>query len=208
MTIPYKDSTFIMHHINAFEKSPNHIVFYGTAYRDTKFFNGLEMRRLLNESEVNNIEIESHIRRYDVNLKTGTATSVVMNPNPKLSTLHTMEMPCINELYRFKEFCFTYGVVLKFDGQNLANITLAKRSFCDVSEDKVWLEPYHYPAEPKFVPKVNPKSEDDGYIVSVVLDGQKGVSYIGIWDAQTMLLLNRGYLPTAIPYRLHGHVFD
>ena len=67
-----------------------------------------------------------------------------------------------------------------------------------------------YPNEPLFVRKPNPKSEDDGYLLSVIYDGNEDSSYLGIIDA---LELSRGviakvHFEQALPISFHGNWKD
>ena len=49
--------------------------------------------------------------------------------------------------------------------------------------------------------------EDDGIVLSTVLDGKAGKSYLLILDAKTMEEMSVTYAPFRIPYTLHGRFF-
>ncbi|HRF94038.1 MAG TPA: carotenoid oxygenase family protein, partial [Aggregatilineales bacterium] len=65
-----------------------------------------------------------------------------------------------------------------------------------------------YPSEPVFVPAPNAQSEDDGVLLVVVLDSQKGNSFMLALDAHTMTELGRATVPQHIPFGFHGSFFD
>ncbi len=68
-----------------------------------------------------------------------------------------------------------------------------------------WSEEGCYPGEPVFVPAPEMANEDDGVILSVVLDTRKGASFLLILDASTFGELARAELPHHIPFGFHGH---
>lgn len=81
------------------------------------------------------------------------------------------------------------------------------------------MPPGWYAQEPRFVPRANGSSEDDGYLVSYVFDesqlGPDGEcvedakSELWIVDAKGMKdVLVRVHLPQRVPYGLHGNWFD
>lgn len=68
-----------------------------------------------------------------------------------------------------------------------------------------WREKGCYPGEPVFVPAPETANEDDGVILSVVLDTRKGASFLVILDASTFGELARAELPHHIPFGFHGN---
>ena len=63
------------------------------------------------------------------------------------------------------------------------------------------------PTEPIFIPNPNATKEDDGILLSVILDGEKGLSYLGVFDAGTLTLRSKSYVPMSLPFNLHGQFF-
>ncbi len=68
-----------------------------------------------------------------------------------------------------------------------------------------WREEGCYPGEPVFVPAPEMANEDDGVILSVVLDTRKAASFLLILDASTFGELARAELPHHIPFGFHGN---
>jgi carotenoid cleavage dioxygenase-like enzyme len=73
---------------------------------------------------------------------------------------------------------------------------------------KVWFENDCYPGEPVFVPRPDGIVEDDGIILSVVLDSKKGNSFLLILDAKSFEEIVRAEAPHHIPFGFHGEYFD
>jgi beta,beta-carotene 9',10'-dioxygenase len=69
---------------------------------------------------------------------------------------------------------------------------------------RIWEEDGAYPGEPVFVAAPEAQAEDEGVLLSVVLDGRRGTSYLLVLDAQSLEELARAEVPHAIPFGFHG----
>ena len=67
-----------------------------------------------------------------------------------------------------------------------------------------WAEPGCYPGEPVFVARPGGEAEDDGVLLSVVLDGRSGRSSLLVLDAAGLDELARAEAPHHIPFSFHG----
>ena len=67
-----------------------------------------------------------------------------------------------------------------------------------------WFEDGCYPGEPVFVQRPNGADRLEGVIVSVVLDGQRGRSFLLVLDAQGFEEVGRAFAPHVIPFGFHG----
>ena len=67
-----------------------------------------------------------------------------------------------------------------------------------------WSEPGCYPGEPVFVAEPDGTDEDAGALLSVVLDGRSGRSFLLVLDAATLDELARAQVPHHIPFGFHG----
>jgi torulene dioxygenase len=95
----------------------------------------------------------------------------------------------------------------------------------ETGEAKTWIVHGHTPGEPIFVPKPSSagsvtvqsgldsgggqregsgSSEDQGVLLSVVLDGIKGKSYLLVLDAQTMEEVGRAHVDGVVGFGFHG----
>jgi carotenoid cleavage dioxygenase-like enzyme len=69
---------------------------------------------------------------------------------------------------------------------------------------RIWEEDGCYPGEPVFVATPDARNEDDGVLLSVVLDGRSGTSYLLVLDAASLRELARTRVPHHIPFGFHG----
>ena len=116
------------------------------------------------------------------------------------------EFPRIN--YRRcngQPYQFVYG------GENGSGSKLIDRLVkVDVQTGEVltWQAACTYPSEPVFVASPQAAAEDQGVLLSVVLDGRQQKSFLLVLDAQTMQELARAEIPQIIPFGLHGQYFE
>jgi carotenoid cleavage dioxygenase-like enzyme len=61
--------------------------------------------------------------------------------------------------------------------------------------------------EPIFVPAPSPTAEDDGVLLSVVLDAPTERSYLLVLDARSLSELARAYAPHVVPFGFHGQFY-
>lgn len=67
-----------------------------------------------------------------------------------------------------------------------------------------WHELAHYTSEPVFIPRPGGTAEDDGVILSEVLDGTRDVTVLVVLDAQTMTEIARIDAGASFPQTFHG----
>ncbi len=72
---------------------------------------------------------------------------------------------------------------------------------------KKWQEVGCYPGEPVFVARPGGMGEDDGVLLSVVLDGKTGRSFLLVLDAISLSEVARAVVPHHIPFGFHGNHF-
>ena len=193
-----------MHHINSYETRHSLVVDY-VAYPDISFLRSLKVAQLRNESQYGSIRPRNSIVRYVINVKSRTVRKQTdFNSRRNLTFTNRLDFPTINENYRHRKHCYVYGVVLMMDNINLANTSLVKKDMCK-GRDKFWAVPNHFASEAVFVASPGAAAEDDGVLLTVVLDGHgTGSSYLAVLDAKTMKLLSKAILPSVIPFTLHG----
>ena len=97
---------------------------------------------------------------------------------------------------------FVYGAAQAATGQffdSLVKIDL------DQNRTASWHEAGCYPGEPIFVADPKAANEDDGVILSIVLDTRRGASFLVILNASTFTELARAEAPHHIPFSFHGN---
>lgn len=62
----------------------------------------------------------------------------------------------------------------------------------------------HTPGEAIFVPDPDRNEEDGGFLLSVILDGEKGTSYLLCLDAENMQEVGRAEVGVAVGFGFHG----
>lgn len=195
-----------MHFVNAFEKNGKIIIDYIT-YPNFNFIRDLTMHALNNITNRNKIDPASRLVRYKINPKRKTVKVNNFTRRKKRQFVNNMDFPTINEEYRHKKHCYIYGVVLKSDNVHLATMSLVKKDLCN-GTDKHWSREDHFATEPTFVANPNATSEDDGVLLTVVLNGKKKKSYLAVFDGKTLKMIAKGYLSDHIPFTLHGNFFN
>lgn len=71
-------------------------------------------------------------------------------------------------------------------------------------EAAAWRDRGCFPSEPIFVRRPGARSEDDGVVLSVLLDGGRRSSALVVVDARSMEEVARASVPHHIPFGFHG----
>ncbi|SHK02848.1 carotenoid oxygenase family protein [Desulforamulus aeronauticus] len=188
------EAFFAFHHINAFEIEGGLVVDL-VAYRDASIMEGLYLKKL---KEKKGTLPTAEIRRYTIQFTSKYA-------DYRLLSHEYTEFPRINyRHYNTKEYRFVYG--LCDHHSNGFNNKLIK---FDVQKNKSlsWYKDHQYPNEPIFVPSPDATEEDDGVILSLILDTQLEKSFLLILNAQDFNEIARAQIPLAIPFNSHGQYF-
>jgi torulene dioxygenase len=75
---------------------------------------------------------------------------------------------------------------------------------CETQESRLWAHHGHSPGEAIFVANPEGVSEDDGVLLSVVLDGMAGSSYLLCLDARDLTELGRAHVKGVVGFGFHG----
>jgi len=135
-------------------------------------------------------------------------------PNPKVVreaiTVHTAEpdhscdLPAINPLFVTKPSRYIYGLCDRglstfFDGIVKYDTLTHTPTY--------WSVEGHSPSEPIFVANPKGTEEEDGVLLSVILDGWAQKSYLLVLDAKTMKEVGRASMEWAVGFGLHGSYY-
>lgn len=184
---------FAFHHVNAFETSDG-IYLDIVAYDDASVIQRFYLPAL---REGNDYPI-SELRRYNLSLQDSSVTHEILSTE-------SLELPRINyKKNNMKNYEFLYAVAGQ--GGYFAN-KLVKINLNDKSST-IWSDENCYPGEPVFVAKQNGVGEDEGVVLSVVLDGNNGNSLLLVLDAITFEEIARAQVPHHIPFGFHGQYFN
>lgn len=111
------------------------------------------------------------------------------------------ELPTMNPSFVTKKHRYVYATT--FRGE--ATLTDGIMKFdCETQETRLWACHGHSPGEPIFVANPDGVNEDDGVLLSVVLDGMNGTSYLLCLDARNLVELGRAHVNGAVGFGFHG----
>jgi beta,beta-carotene 9',10'-dioxygenase len=185
------DAFFCFHHVNAFDRD-GELVLDLIAYDDSSIIDSL----YLDEHGPRGSIPPTELRRYTIDLGGGGVRREQLAEG-------TVELPRIDygrrntRDYRFAYFAGADGGWLD---------RLVKVDVGDGTR-KEWSEPGCYPGEPVFVRRPDASGEDDGVVLSVVLDSSAGRSFLLVLDAAGFEELARAEAPHHIPFGFHGQYF-
>jgi carotenoid cleavage dioxygenase-like enzyme len=188
------DPFFAFHHVNAFEDG-DEIVVDIVAYPDAEIINAYYLERL----EDNNNELPwGKLRRYRVPLRGGPVRYETISEVCMELSHFDYDRYNMDGSYRY-----VYAVsVNEAQRQGFYN-QLVKVDVASGATRR-WYEPDAYPGEPIFVGTPGRTAEDDGVILSVVLDARAGTSYLLVLDAQQFSERARITIPHPILFGYHG----
>ncbi|KAJ8606108.1 hypothetical protein MRB53_041184 [Persea americana] len=126
----------------------------------------------------------------------GTAHELVRLPSPNAGDLQT-----INPAYATIPHRYVYGVC--DTGLSSFNDGIVKTDV-DTRSSTRWTVQGHTPGEPIFVARPGGSAEDDGVLMTVVLDGRKGTSYLLVLDARNLSEVGRAECDVAVGFGFHG----
>jgi beta,beta-carotene 9',10'-dioxygenase len=186
------DAFFAFHHINAFEDG-DAIVLDIAAYDDASIVDDLKLQRVLEPGE--RPIARPSFRRYRL---TPGKSSAESEPLSAIS----LELPRVAPSVEGKKYRFAYGACADGDSSFISS-RLAKVDTRDGSV-AIWSAHDAYPGEPVFVPRPAAIDEDDGVVLSVVLDAAAGNSFLAVLDGRSFSELARVDVPHHIPFGFHG----
>jgi carotenoid cleavage dioxygenase-like enzyme len=192
------DAFFAFHHINAFEEGGDMIVDLVT-YPDVAIVNSLYLDALRGEAGKYFVSA-GEFRRYRIDLADGHVAAEVITKMP-------LELPRINyKSANAKNYRFVYGAGSTKENPEEFLDKLVKIDIVDRKE-VVWQQQDCYPGEPVFVPAPGAHREDEGVILSIVLDVANENSFLLILDAHSFEQLAVAKVPHHIPFGFHGQYF-
>jgi beta,beta-carotene 9',10'-dioxygenase len=194
---------FAFHHVNAYEADGTLLVDL-LAYPDAQIIERLRLERLRAAAPVN---ATATLTRFRIPLdgKNGAATADI-RPEPLCDT--TIELPRIDYTRRAgKPYRYVWGTGQSEPGNFLDTITKIELSATGPAKVTSWSEPGCFPGEPVFVARPDGVQEDDGALLSVVLDTGAHTSFLLVLDATTLSEQARASVRHHIPFGFHGNYF-
>jgi len=182
------DARFGFHHVNSYEDGDEVVVDICT-FPDAGIVEDLYLERLRQGKPL----AQPSLERFRISPAAGTVQTERLIDE-------YMELPRIN-YGRCNERPYRYAWGVGSDGGWIDRIVKA-----DVVDRRgtTWIEDGCYPGEPVFVASPEADGEDDGVLLSVVLDGRSGNSFLLLLDAASLEEVARAEVPHHIPFGFHG----
>lgn len=182
---------FTLHHVNAYEQNGDIIVDL-IAYKDPQITREFAYENLCNPR----VQLPaSHLKRFIINPNNDHVQVNQLSP-------HNIELPNINPNALMHKYQYVY-VTSSERGFSQSILKLDLNS----KHHQKWYEHNAYTTEAVFVPRPGATQEDDGVVLSLILDAQNKKSFLLILDAKDLKELARAYVPHAIPFTVHSKFF-
>jgi beta,beta-carotene 9',10'-dioxygenase len=179
------DPFFVFHHVNAFEDGDDLVVDL-CAYDDPEVVPALGLQRLRAGERVP----EAHLRRF--RLKAGGNVD-----DTRLADV-PLELPRIDYgRVNGRPYRYVWGASARetfFDTVVKVDVT--------TGEHLSWSD--GFPGEPVFVGRPGRTEEDDGVLLTIVLEPDRGASSMVVLDAASLEELARARVPHHVPFGFHG----
>lgn len=194
------ESFFFLHHINAYEDDDG-VVLDMITYKDPKILGALYLDNLRSGGSIP----VPQARRFRLDSDYDRVTSEPLRDA-------FVELPRINEVFSGRPYRYFYG----FGGYGSlvggASLTYEfANSLVKVDVEggptQIWQQEGCFPGEAIFVANPGGTDEDDGVLMSVVLDSAASQSFLLLLDARTMTEVGRANVPHHIPFSLGGNFF-
>ncbi|KAJ0421625.1 carotenoid oxygenase [Aspergillus carlsbadensis] len=218
------DAFFCFHTINAWEEqntsdpTKTDIIAECVSFENTDIMKKLYYELLLSSStdtearpppnaRDNGGKIQSKISRY--RLPAIPSSNSISDSDSALraslisTTLQTFspELPTLNPSYITRPHRYTYAII----DRGLSTFFDGIMKFDSTTEETlIWSVHAQSPGEPVFVPDPQAEREDDGVLLSIVLDGLSGNSYLLVLDARTLSEVGRASAEGAVAFGFHG----
>ena len=191
---------FSFHHVNAFERDGELTIDFA-AYDDATIVDSLYLKRL--RSTPPPPAALARLLRYRVDLGSGRVAEEELCDAP-------LELPRIDYRERNgRPYRYTYGVGAPGAGGEDEFLDRLLKVDVESGEATEWHEPGTFPGEPVFVPAPQRHGdEDEGVLLSVVLDAGAASSFLLVLDAAGLSELGRARVPHHIPFGFHGQYFS
>jgi carotenoid cleavage dioxygenase-like enzyme len=182
------EACFAFHHVNAFERD-GEVVVDVCAYPDAGIVEDLYLERLRAGKPI----ARAALTRFTLGLAERSVRGERLAED--------IELPRIN--YRRcneRPHRYVWGNAGGPGGwlERIVKVDVTART------TRSWSAPGCFPGEPVFVARPEAEREDDGVLLSVVLDAHAGRSLLLVLDAANLSELARARVPHHIPFSFHG----
>lgn len=182
---------FCFHHVNAFEENDD-IIIDLVGYDDAETINDLYLDQLRTNKS---LLVTGKLWRLNIPSSKDKVSKRILSELP-------LELPRTNYTkINTKPYKYVYAAANCETGNFLD--ALAKVNV-NTGGEVIWKQENCYPGEPIFVQDSSAESEDEGVILSVVLDINKKTSFLLMLNATNLKEIARAEVPQHIPFGFHG----
>jgi beta,beta-carotene 9',10'-dioxygenase len=187
------DPHFAFHHVNAFEDGAGRHVVDLLAHDDAEVVAALGLQRL----RAGDSTPWPRLKRYEIDLeKPGTQA------RERTVTNLPWEMPQIAYAgHNGRPYRYAWGAGPSEQGGWFDQVVKVDVT---TGEHLAWREYGAYPGEPVHVPRPGATTEDDGVLLTVVLEPERRASALVVLDARDLEPLARAEVAHHIPFGFHG----
>ncbi|XP_031425205.1 beta,beta-carotene 15,15'-dioxygenase [Clupea harengus] len=219
----YTDSMVVYHHVNAFEED-DHVVFDVIAYDDDSLYDMFYLDKLNkkngNLGSSNKAYSSPKCKRFAlpltdkgsevgadlVKLKYTTASAVKEKDGKVLCQPEVLcgdvEVPRINYDYNGKKHRFVYMTKV---GMSAVATKIIKLDV-ETKKKQEWTAENCWPSEAVFISRPNAVEEDDGVILTSVINATPGeLGFLLVLDAKTFKEIARARVKAELHMDMHGH---
>lgn len=188
------DLFFAFHHVNAYDKQ-------GKIFIDIVTEPNADIIGVITETVTDKRKIlktgQTKLQRFTIDMSTQTLSKETIFND-------TLELPRVPADKTAHEYQYCYATDAQFPN-SVNDVRPLYKIDVNAKTSQKWAKAGCYPGEPIFVPRPGAQEEDDGVVLSVVLDLTNHTSFLLILDARNMQELARAEAPHAIPAGLHGY---
>jgi beta,beta-carotene 9',10'-dioxygenase len=187
------DPFFAFHHVNAYDEQ-------GKIFIDIVTEPNADIIGVITETVTDKKKIlesgKTKLQRFTIDMSTqALSKETIFNDR--------LEMPRVPADRTAHEYQYCYAIDAEFPN-SVNDVRPLYKIDVNAKTSQKWAKAGCFPGEPIFVPRPEAQDEDDGVVLSVVLDLVNNTSFLLILDAHTMQELGRAEAPHAIPVGLHG----
>jgi len=199
---PTLPATFCFHHINAYVddssavdgRDDGEIVLDLIEFPDPEIVGAMSMAELDGEGFPD--VPDGRLMRYRIDPAAGTVDRSRRYDGG-------MELPRVARAVTGRRHRYAYGQATHREGQN----GLVKVD-CETGTVQEWWEESVYVEEPIPIQRPGGESEDDGVVLATALDVDREQTALLVFDAETLTVEARAWLPHAEPFGFHGRFFS
>ncbi len=184
---------FVFHHANAFERG-DELVIDSVCYADLPAVDPDSDFRQTNFAAI----APGQLWRFELNLKTEQVQQQLLDSR-------CCEFPTVHPQRVGREYRYVYLAAAHAPSGNAPHQAIVKWDLQTGDRDLWSAAPRGYVSEPVFVPRPQGKTEDDGWLLTLVFDAARDASDLVILDAADLSQpVAQLHLKHHVPYGLHG----